>query len=143
MSNFVLKLKKDDFSSVSKEITFNGVSLMLEYKKNPYAERALSVINRELSSTKLLTREELTKRSEMTEQEGILFVVGEYVISKWNITDDKGNALEINGEHFLQLCEQISEDMSEKVAFVSLVLSTFNDLSREYYQKREEVKKKP
>lgn len=142
MSKFVLKkLKRDDFSSVEKEISFNGLELTMQFKKDVHLERAMAIIHGQLAKPKLLSSDVLADRSEFDELESILFVIGEYSIKQWNVTDD-GKDLEINGKNFLMLCDNIGE-VKEISEFVGIVLATFNELSEKFKQQRESIKKKP
>lgn len=138
--SFVLKIKRDDFASVEKEIEFKSIKLKMSFSKDPSFERAMSIIHDSLQR-KTLTKDSLAVRSDFTEQEAILFAIGEYRIKEWNVVDSDGKALEINGDNFLLLCDQLG-DAGDTSKFISLIFENFNKLSNDFHAKREEVKKK-
>lgn len=126
--------------SVSKALKYDNLELTLCFKQNPQFERALSSVVNEMNKPVVLTKEHLTKSGgDITPHEALLFVLGEYAIAEWNVSDEQGNAVAINGDNFLLLCGQ----MPDIQGFLSWLFDEFTQLSQAYRDKLEDVKKKP
>ena len=142
---FDLKLlkKADDTISATKTIEFNGLELTLEAKKDAEFESAFAQVSELLNKKIVITKDSLKRgNSGIGAFEALFFVIGEYCIKSWNIVVDDA-PFAVNGDNFLQVLENAFSDTETLQAFMTEVLSGFNEVIQDYKNKVDEIKKKP
>ena len=78
------------------------------------------------------------KRGYVSAFEATIFMIGEYIIEKWNVEDSEGKAAPINGENL----EAVINNINEPMQFVEKLLNEFNECASEFSKVVNETKKK-
>lgn len=133
-------LKKPSFDKVfSREIKHEGVELTLTVKADEAFLAASERVSQLQEREAKLKEKDRLKRGYVSAFEATIFMIGEYVIEKWNVEDSKGEAIPINGENL----EVVINSINKPMQFVEKLLNEFNECASEFSKAANEIKKKP
>ncbi|OOR90246.1 hypothetical protein B0181_05075, partial [Moraxella caviae] len=124
-----------------------GLELTLEMKHDEAFQRAFATVGEELNTRNPLTKNTLSrqameaKKDEMHKNVALMFVIGEYLLAKWNVQDTDGKPLATNGDNFLKLFEHLGQT-EQGLVCVTMITNAFQELMEEYYDKIQNIKKK-
>lgn len=134
----ITDLKKPNFDSeIKKQISFEGLELTLRVRHDNDFLTAIGRVYSQMDKEKTLNKDSL-KRGQMASSEALFFVIGEYVVSDWNVVDDNNTPVPINGDNFLA----VLEDVENLTDFLVLLMAEFNKAMSEFGQAVENLKKK-
>lgn len=135
-------LKKDAKVNAKREIEFDGLELTLQIQASEAFKRAAAEVQKIANTPKKVTKDSLKRgnQDEIGEYEAMLFILGEYCISQWNVTAD-GEPLAINGDNFLILLDQGFEK-DKLTQFITLLFETYASLSQEFEDNKAKLVKK-
>lgn len=95
---------------------------------------------------KPLTKESLSKANNAVESlsqgEAMMIIIGEYVITEWDVTTSDGKVAPINGDNFMALCASVGDD-DENAEFIGFISKNFDEMAKEFSLQASETKKKP
>ena len=133
-------LKKPSFDQVfSREIKHEGVELTLTVKADEAFLAASEQVRQLQEREATLKATDRLKRGYVSAFEATIFMIGEYIIEKWNVEDSEGKAVPINGENL----EVVINNINEPMQFVEKLLNEFNECASEFSKVVNETKKKP
>ena len=133
-------LKKPSFDQVfSREIKHEGVELTLTVKADEAFLAASEQVRQLQEREATLKATDRLKRGYVSAFEATIFMIGEYIIEKWNVEDGEGKAVPINGENL----EVVINNINEPMQFVEKLLNEFNECASEFSKAANEIKKKP
>ena len=133
-------LKKPSFDQVfSREIKHEGVELTLTVKADEAFLAASEQVRQLQEREATLKATDRLKRGYVSAFEATIFMIGEYIIEKWNVEDSEGKAVSINGENL----EVVINNINEPMQFVEKLLNEFNECASEFSKAANEIKKKP
>lgn len=133
-------LKKPSFDQVfSREIKHEGVELTLTVKADEAFLAASEQVRQLQEREATLKATDRLKRGYVSAFEATIFMIGEYIIEKWNVEDSEGKAVPINGENL----EVVINNVNEPMQFVEKLLNEFNECASEFSKAANEIKKKP
>ena len=133
-------LKKPSFDKVfSREIKHEGVELTLTVKADEAFLAASEQVRQLQEREATLKATDRLKRGYVSAFEATIFMIGEYIIEKWNVEDSEGKAVPINGENL----EVVINNINEPMQFVEKLLNEFNECASEFSKAANEIKKKP
>ena len=133
-------LKKPSFDKVfSREIKHEGVELTLTVKADEAFLAASEKVRQLQEREATLKATDRLKRGYVSAFEATIFMIGEYIIEKWNVEDSEGKAVPINGENL----EVVINNVNEPMQFVEKLLNEFNECASEFSKAANEIKKKP
>ena len=133
-------LKKPSFDKVfSREIKHEGVELTLTVKADEAFLAASEQVRQLQEREATLKATDRLKRGYVSAFEATIFMIGEYIIEKWNVEDSEGKAVPINGENL----EVVINNINEPMQFVEKLLNEFNECASEFSRAANEIKKKP
>ena len=133
-------LKKPSFDQVfSREIKHEGVELTLTVKADEAFLAASEQVRQLQEREATLKATDRLKRGYVSAFEATIFMIGEYIIKKWNVEDSEGKAVPINGENL----EVVINNINEPMQFVEKLLNEFNECASEFSKAANEIKKKP
>ena len=133
-------LKKPSFDQVfSREIKHEGVGLTLTVKGDEAFLAASEQVRQLQEREATLKATDRLKRGYVSAFEATIFMIGEYIIEKWNVEDCEGKAVPINGENL----EVVINNINEPMQFVEKLLNEFNECASEFGRAANEIKKKP
>lgn len=99
-----------------------------------------------IQAPKAMTKNQLSKANntgdEISMGEAMLYLIGEYLITDWDILDQDGNKAKINGDNFIALCASVGDD-DENAEFVGFISDSFTEMTAEFREQGDETKKKP
>ncbi|WP_019518985.1 hypothetical protein [Faucicola boevrei] len=75
----------------------------------------------------------------MTADEALLFAVGEHLVADWNVKDEHGEKLPINGDNFVLLTANVDDPM----AFFYWCMECSGQIAKEVAEQNDITKKKP
>lgn len=131
--------RKNDISAI-RTIKQDGIEMTLEIKKDAEFETAVGNMGQFIEDKPKLTREVLKRgQDSINVNEAMIYIIGEYLITDWNI-EVEGNKLDINGDNLFLVLENAFDDKPHN--FIKLLLDTFSELTKEYNDKLLAVKKK-
>lgn len=136
-------IKKPEFTDeVIRQIKHdNGIELTICIKKDDAFNAAFGEVAPFLNNNKALTKDRLKKGNQgINANEAVLFLIGEYCISSWNIETD-GKPLPVNGENLLLVLEN-AFNQDELVGFMTDLIEKFNEAFGEFNQKVQAIQKK-
>lgn len=113
---------------------FDGQELKLELTVDSGDEEfATALTQAQQQNHKRLTKDSLRKgnQPELSVHEAMLYVIGEFAVSKWNATDEDDNEIAPSGDNFLKLLNFVGEDESSLVPFINKVLEVFTKLMQD------------
>lgn len=135
-------LKKDEKFSVKRDIEFDGLEMTLQIQSSKEFEQVAAEVAYVANKPRKLTKDSLKRgnQDEIGAHEAMLFVIGEYCISKWNvIVNDE--PLAINGDNFLALLDQGFE--KDKLnEFLTVIFNAYKELGEEFRAAKDEMVKK-
>ena len=133
-------LKKPSFDQVfSREIKHEGVELTLTVKADEAFLAASEQVRQLQEREATLKATDRLKRGYVSAFEATIFMIGEYIIEKWNVEDSECKAVPINGENL----EVVINNINEPMQFVEKLLNEFNECASEFSKAANEIKKKP
>lgn len=135
-------IKKPEFTdAVTRQVKHgNGIELTVCIKKDDAFNAAFAEVAPYLNAEKALTKNRLKKENQgINANEAILFLIGEYCISSWNIEKD-GKPLPVNGENLLLVLEN-AFDKDELLGFMTDLIEKFNESFIEFSQKVADIQK--
>ena len=133
-------LKKPSFDQIfSREIKHEGVELTLTVKVDEAFLAASEQVRQLQEREATLKATDRLKRGYVSAFEATIFMIGEYIIEKWNVEDSEGKAVPINGENL----EVVINNINEPMQFVEKLLNEFNECASEFSKAANEIKKKP
>ena len=117
----------------------SGLELTLVVKHDPAFNSAFTKAQKLL--TDKITKDSLKRenQSDITGYEALITVIGEYLVSDWNV-DVNGVAVEPNGDNLLLVCENITSDLEK---FLTQLFETVTSMIKEFSDTTEDAKKKP
>lgn len=145
-------LKPKDLSVIEREYDYQG---LVKFKLKMGGDKIFSAAmarytemeQEEKEARKSKTRRELLLRKnqdpeEMSAGETYLFIVGEYVLSDWDVLQEDGTKMPISGDSLTSLSSQIGTD-DENIGFIKYLFEAFSELSKDFAAQKESAKKKP
>lgn len=106
----------------------------------------VSALKKLQNPEKPLTKEALSKANNAVETlsqfEGMMIVIGEYLITDWDVMTSEGKVAPINGDNFIALCSSIGDD-DENAEFIGFISDNFHEMAQEFSAQAAETKKKP
>lgn len=133
-------LKKPTINTeLTKTLQHEGLELTLCVKNDPAFQNALSRVGVAINQEKVLDKDSLKRENNgMQSSEALLFVIGEYAVSEWNVADNDDKPIAINGENFTLVLENVPN----LADFLVVLINEFNKLVTDFGKQMEEVKKK-
>lgn len=136
-------LKPKRLGEVVRELNYKDlVSLTMRISDDKDYVSAIKQIHK---PDKPLTKESLSKANNAVETlsqgEAMMIVIGEYVITEWDVTTSDGKIAPINGDNFMALCASIGDD-DENAEFIGFISTNFNEMAKEFSLQASETKKK-
>lgn len=106
----------------------------------------VSAIKQIQKPEKPLTKDSLSKANNAVETlsqgEAMMIIIGEYVITEWDVKTSDGKVAPINGDNFMALCASVGDD-DENAEFVGFISDNFHEMAKEFALQASETKKKP
>ncbi len=139
-------LKPKNLAAIEREIDYKGlVKLTLRVGQDKAFAAAMTKVQ-EQGGSKKVTKDALSKdnfdENELSTGEAMLYLVGEYLITEWDVETEDGEIAPINGDNFTALCASIGDD-EENLAFATHIFEQFQKLSKEFADQADKTKKKP
>ena len=133
-------LKKPTFDSqITKALEHEGLSLTLCIKHDEDFMNALAKVQGQFDKDEMLSKDSLRRgKGQIQSSEALLFVIGEYAIGDWNVTDMNDKPIDINGDHFLLVLQSV-DNLPD---FLMKLINTFNEAMTEFGQAIDTLKKK-
>lgn len=139
-------LKKTDLTELHKETTkefaYND-DLKISFKSlaNPKFQRAYGIINQKSATDTPLNAQTIgdIDDDELTPDEALLFAVGSHLVADWNVENENGEKLPINGENFTLLSVNVDDPM----AFFYWCMECSGQIAKEIAEQAQHTKKKP
>lgn len=134
-------LKKPKVETVvSRDISHGDLQLTLEVKHDEAFNSAFGKVA-PLLDIKKVGKNDLKResQSDITNYEMLLFVIGEYCIKSWDITDENDKDVPINGDNFLLVLNAVPNLQD----FITNLLHEFGAMINEFGEKADNLKKKP
>lgn len=139
-------LKKNDLTNLHKQTTqefsFND-ALKITFKSlaNPKFQRAYGIISQKSGIDSPLNADTIANINddELTADEALLFAVGEHLIHDWNVEDEHGEKLPINGDNFVLLTANVDDPM----AFFYWCMECSGQIAKDIAKQNDITKKKP
>lgn len=137
-------LKPKKLGEVVRELEYkNLVTLTMRISDDKQFQSAMAKVQQ---PDKALTKDSLSKANntgdDISVGEAMLYLIGEYLITEWDIEVSDGNIAPINGDNFIALCSSVGDD-DENVGFISFISDSFNEMIDEFKTLGSEMKKKP
>ena len=139
-------LKKTDLTELHKETTkefaYND-DLKISFKSlaNPKFQRAYGIISQKSGIDTPLNADTIANINddELTVDEALLFAVGSHLVADWNVENENGEKLPINGDNFVLLTANVDDPM----AFFSWCMACAGEIAKEISEQNDITKKKP
>lgn len=140
----IQELKKPIINTeLTKTLQHEGLELTLCVKNDHAFMNALSRVGGAMNAEKVLDKNSLKRENNgMQASEALLFVIGEYAVSDWNVEvgdDDNAQTLPINGENF----NLVLENLPNLADFLVTLINEFNKLVTDFGEQVADIKKKP
>lgn len=139
-------LKKNDLTQLHKEATKefsfdNELKISFKSLANPKFQRAYGIIQQKTGIDTPLNADTIANINddELTADEALLFAVGEHLIHDWNVENEHGEKLPINGDNFVLLTANVDDPM----AFFSWCMACAGEIAQEVAEQNDITKKKP
>lgn len=100
----------------------------LQKPDKPLTKASLSKVNNAIES--------------LSQGEAMMIIIGEYLITEWDVATSDGNAAPINGDNFIALCASVGDD-DENAEFIGFISDNFHEMAKEFSLQASETKKKP
>ena len=138
-------LKPKNLAAIERDIDYKGlVKLKMCVSQNKAFANAMSKVYAQGKDTKV-TKDALAKgnfdEDELSMGEAILYLIGEYLITEWDVESD-GEVAPINGDNFTTLCASIG-DADENIDFTAHIFENYRELMDEFSAQAADTKKKP
>ena len=139
-------LKPKNLAAIEREIDYKGlVKLTMRVGQDKAFAAAMGQIQ-ESGANKKVTKDSLAKANfdadVLSTGEAMLYLVGEYLITEWDVETADGEIAPINGDNFTALCASIGDD-DENLAFATHIFEQFQEMSAEFAEQAAATKKKP
>lgn len=139
-------LKPKNLAAIEREIDYKGlVKLTMRVGQDKAFGAAMTKVH-EQSANKKVTKDALAKsnfdENELSTGEAMLYLIGEYLITDWDVETAGGEIAPINGDNFTALCASIGDDQ-ENLDFATEIYKNFKEMSDEFIAKSADTKKKP
>ncbi|MGP5296807.1 hypothetical protein ACTXL0_07225 [Psychrobacter faecalis] len=138
-------LKPKTLAAIEREIDYKGlVKLTLRVGQDKAFSAAMTKVH-EQGGSKKVTKNALARDSfdenELSTGEAMLYLVGEYLITEWDVETPDGEIAPINGDNFTALCASVGDD-KENLDFATHVFEQFQEMSKEFAAQSDGAKKK-
>lgn len=138
-------LQPKKLNAIEREIDYKGlVKLTMRVGQDKAFGAAMTKIH-EQGGNKKVTKNALAKdnfdENELSTGEAMLYLVGEYLITEWDVEKEDGEIAPINGDNFTTLCASIGDD-KENLDFANHVFEQFQEMSKEFSEQAANTKKK-
>lgn len=149
MSIVLKEITKKKLEAVEREFDYKGlVRFTMRVDDDDSFTSALSQVHQqEQTKPKKLTKKNLSKANNtdvgISTGEAFIYLVGEYLVTDWDVTVPNGDIAPINGDSFMALCATVGKTIKEQIDFVAYVSDAFAKLSAEFAAQKEVPKKKP
>ena len=134
-------LKKPSIdTAIERQIEHGDLRLTLQVKDDTAFKSAFAKVA-PLLDDKTVHKDDL-KRSAQTDissQEMLLYVIGEYCVGDWNVSDKDDTPIAVNGDNFLLVLGALP-NLSE---FLLQLIETFGDMMTQFANTVDDIKKKP
>jgi len=139
-------LKPKTLDAIEREIDHKGlVKLTMRVGQDKAFGAAMTKVQ-EQGGSKKVTKDALSKdnfdENELSTGEAMLYLVGEYLITEWDVETADGEIAPINGDNFMALCASVGDD-AENLAFATHIFEQFQEMSTEFADQADKTKKKP
>lgn len=139
-------LKPKTLDAIERDIDYKGlVKLTMRVGQDKAFAAAMAQVQ-ETGASKKVTKDSLSKanfdENVLSTGEAMLYLVGEYLITEWDVQAPNGDIAPINGDTFTALCASIGDD-SENLEFAKHIFGQFKEMSKEFTEQAAETKKKP
>lgn len=136
-------LKQKKLGEVVRELDYNGLlTLTMRVSDDKQFQSAMAKLQQ---PEKTLTKNSLSKANNngdgISVGEAMLYLIGEYLITDWDVEVKPGELAPINGDNFIALCASIGED-DENIDFVGFISDNFTQMINEFKEMGVETKKK-
>ena len=136
-------LKQKKLGEVVRELDYKGLlTLTLRISDDKQFQSAMAKLQK---PEKDLTKNALSKANNagdgISVGEAMLYLVGEYLITDWDVEVSEGKKAPINGDNFIALCSSVGDD-DENIDFVSFISDNYAQMIDEFKEMGAETKKK-
>lgn len=137
-------LKQKKLGEVVRELNYKDmVNLTMRVSDD---KDYVSAIKKVQQPDQQLTKDSLLRANNtvesLTQGEAMMIIIGEYVITDWDVETSEGEIAPISGDNFIALCASIGDD-DENADFIGFISDNFQDMAKEFAAQAEETKKKP
>lgn len=137
-------LKQKKIGEVVRELEYKDVlTLTMRVGDDKQFQSAMTKIQQ---PDKTLTKDSLSKANNdgdsISVGEAMLYLIGEYLITDWDVEVSAGEVAPINGDNFIALCASIGDD-DENAEFVGFISDNFTQMINECKELGASAKKKP
>lgn len=137
-------LKPKKLGEVVRELDYKGlVKLTMRISDD---KDYVSAIKQLQQPDKPLTKDSILKANNAIESlskgEAMLIIIGEYVITDWDVQTPKGEIAPISGDNFMVLCSSVGDD-DENLEFIQYISDNFQGMAKDFASQAAETKKKP
>lgn len=138
-------LKPKNLVAVERDIDYKGlVKLTLRVGQDKAFAAAMTKVQ-EQGGNKKVTKDALARDSfdenELSTGEAMLYLIGEYLITEWDVETADGEIAPINGDNFTALCASVGDD-KENIEFATHIFEQFQEMSKEFAAQADSAKKK-
>ena len=117
----------------------SGLELTLVVKHDPAFNSAFAKAQQLLAAKTTKDNLKRENQSDITGYEALIMVIGEYLVSDWNV-DVNGEPVQPNGDNLLLVCENITSGLEQ---FLTQLFETVTSMIKEFSDTTEDAKKKP
>jgi hypothetical protein len=137
-------LKQKKLGEVVRELEYKDLlKLTMRISDDKQFQSAMAQIQQ---PEKGLTKDRLSKANNSGDNismgEAMLYLIGEYLITDWDVEVSEGKIAPINGDNFIALCASIGDD-DENIEFVGFISDNFTEMTSEFKDQGVATKKKP
>lgn len=137
-------LKQKKIGEVVRELEYKGLlTLTMRVSDDKQFQSAITKIQQ---PDKTLTKNALSKANNdgdgISVGEAMLYLIGEYLITEWDVEIEPNKIAPINGDNFMALCASVGDD-DENAEFIGFISTNFNEMAKEFKELGAETKKKP
>lgn len=137
-------LKQKKIGEVVRELEYKDLlTLTMRVSDDKQFQSAMTKIQQ---PDKTLTKNALSKANNdgdgISVGEAMLYLIGEYLITAWDVEIEPNKIAPINGDNFIALCASIGDD-DENIDFVGFISDNFTQMINEFKELGAETKKKP
>lgn len=117
----------------------SGLELTLVVKHDPVFNSAFAKAQQLLAAKTTKDSFKRENQSDITGYEALIMVIGEYLVSDWNV-DVNGEPVQPNGNNLLLACENITSGLEQ---FLTQLFETVTSMIKEFSDTTVGAKKKP